>query len=105
MTRKSLYEQTTYILENFDFDKVHRVMTFLDWHWASVGGVPSIEELKKCAAYVMHEAAAGLDGEYARKGHDHFVGTGGFTAHVYRWNNGDCMELKFDVANYSGNLA
>jgi hypothetical protein len=35
------------ILDNFDFEKVHRVMKLLNWEWmVSVGGVPEIQDLK-----------------------------------------------------------
>lgn len=37
------------ILENFNFEKVNIAMKFLDWRWASIGRVPTINELKESA--------------------------------------------------------
>ena len=50
----SLYDEDTIramdaIIDNFNFDRVHRVMTFLDWKWVHRDGkynVPSIMEMK-----------------------------------------------------------
>lgn len=37
------------ILENFDFEKCHSVMTHLNWTWGINGKVPTIKELRKSA--------------------------------------------------------
>ena len=101
--RKSLQEQINYIMDTFEFERVRSVMEFLDWTWAAVGGVPSLEEIKQLAEYVMQNACERLDQQ--RPGQDTFVSTGGFCAHIYRWDSGDCMELTFGVSCASGNLA
>lgn len=33
------------IIDNFDFDRVHKVMEFLNWNWVSCDGVPTIGKL------------------------------------------------------------
>jgi hypothetical protein len=35
------------ILENFDWERVHKMMLVTNWTWHSVGGVPTVSELKK----------------------------------------------------------
>jgi len=36
------------IMDNFDFEKVHKVMTYLNWEWHHEG-VPEISKLKRTA--------------------------------------------------------
>ena len=99
--RKNLYTQANYILENFDFERVQKVMQFLDWKWGEPT-VPSIEQIRSTANHMMQMAIS----ESARQpDRDTFVGTGGFCAHVYRFNGGDVLELNFSIANYSGGVA
>jgi hypothetical protein len=44
---KDLVEEFEGIIKEFDFNKVHEVMRFLNWHWASGGlHIPEIEEMK-----------------------------------------------------------
>lgn len=51
------------VLDEFDFDKVHRVMDLLDWKWASSiineegNGVPSKSALRKHARESLMDAA------------------------------------------------
>jgi len=44
------------VLANFDFDKVHKTMTLLNWVWAGSDGVPTKAELKEAAEYHMNGA-------------------------------------------------
>lgn len=47
------------ILENFDFSKVHSVMTHLEWKWAfakTESGVPSMGELFLRVQEYLNEA-------------------------------------------------
>jgi len=51
-TSVSKEKQIEYIMAHFDFEKVHKVMTLLDWQWLGpkgYGEVPSIEWIKKAA--------------------------------------------------------
>ena len=59
------------IMENFDFERVHKVMDMLEWRWGSAkNGVPSVEELKKEAKRLLVTACS-------EKNH---ISTGGFKA-------------------------
>jgi len=46
------------IMDNFDFDRVHRVMEYLEWEWYSCDGVPSTYSLIKKAEWLLKEAYA-----------------------------------------------
>lgn len=66
--------QVDYIMENFDFEKVHRTMVALDWKW--LGQVPTLEQIRTQAQDLMMEFIdnpVDIDGE-------RFIsrGTGGF---------------------------
>lgn len=43
------------IMEDFDFNRVHDVMYYLDWQWAQTG-VPTVDEIKKEARRLLEEA-------------------------------------------------
>lgn len=45
------------VLSNFDFEKVHKVMTFLDWTWR-YDRVPDVLELRHTAERLLKEACA-----------------------------------------------
>lgn len=53
----SLHDKIPEIMAEFDFAKVHKVMTFLNWKWSDAVP-PSIEELKSTASYLLHNCIA-----------------------------------------------
>jgi hypothetical protein len=52
------------IVKGFDADRVHKVMTTLDWRWGGsdmpVGGVPTVEQIREKAADLLRGTAAGF---------------------------------------------
>ncbi len=58
------------IMGAFDFEKVHKVMTFLEWKWGAINEahVPSIEELKTEATILLKEAYTNKDVVSIRSG-------------------------------------
>ena len=46
------------VMDNFNFNKVHKVMTFLDWNWFSPKGfsIPTIDEIKEEARRLLVDA-------------------------------------------------
>lgn len=66
-------EQITKILDWFNFERVHKTMTFLDWKWFSVTSfeVPGIPELREKAREMLNEAKVGS------------ICTGGFRVTLY----------------------
>ena len=61
MNKEELIEQmVTEVMENFDFVKVHKVMTHLDWQWVTTYGettVPSLFRLMNVAENLLRETA------------------------------------------------
>jgi hypothetical protein len=55
------------ILDEFDFEKAHKVMEFLDWNWQNK--VPTIGDMRRIARQLLNEAA---------EGNIMAIGTGGF---------------------------
>lgn len=49
------------IMNEYDWDKVHKVMTFLDWKWGSGPGgtleIPNVDRLKKRAKEMLEDVA------------------------------------------------
>jgi hypothetical protein len=82
--QEAVDEQIDDIMDEFEFDKVHKVMEFLDWKWWFDGEterVPEVYELRKKAReylrYVAkHGGTTGSGGFMAqcRKGHDETEG-------------------------------
>lgn len=57
------------IFETIDFEKIHNHMVNVEWVWATSGGVPTIDELKKTLEKLIYEA---IDKKTT-------ISTGGFT--------------------------
>jgi len=43
--RQKLLDGILEIVQEFDYDRVYKVMVFLGWKYASIGNIPSINEL------------------------------------------------------------
>lgn len=88
------------IIDNFDFDRVHDVMEYMDWGWQGEG-VPSIEKLKESAIELLEHAYNGYFEQ--GNGEQYSIQTGGLEAYYMYDDNEDCFELKFvltSVNNY-----
>jgi hypothetical protein len=81
---ESIREQYRYIIANFDFEKVHKVMEFLNWEWREQG-VPNIPQLKETAMMLLDTVC--------EKGDGTITATGGFTAELID----GYLELRFCV--------
>lgn len=91
--------QIEFILKNFDFSKVVRVMRVLDWAWAMGGGVnavPSVEDVKKNARKLLEKVAS------EQADHVHSIETGGLQATSYP---SGYLELEFVIESESGVFA
>ena len=76
--RESFIEQSlTEIISNFNFDKVQKVMEFLNWSWTtSENPIPCVRELKECASPLLIKCY-----DYCITNKSQFeTGTGGFIA-------------------------
>ena len=43
---EKLTQAAQYVMEQFNFNRVHTVMTALSWEWATEGGVPSVDRIE-----------------------------------------------------------
>jgi len=79
------------IMDNFDFEKVHRVMEYLDWKWAGIDGygVPNIYELRKRARMLIKEAVKDLERDKECN-----ISTGGFCVSAWRAPEDDKVFIK-----------
>jgi hypothetical protein len=75
------------ILDEFDFEKVHKVMVALNWTWHSNDGVPSIGDLRRAARELLNDLV---------RGEFRCVGTKGFYAYM---ENG-LIGLRFQVTDW-----
>lgn len=78
-----------YILDNFDFVEVNRVMTILDWQWWGSKLSPTINELKNQANKMLNEIYNEEDGSWSE--------TGGFRVTKFE----EHLELLFIITDYS----
>lgn len=76
------------ILQEFDFEKVHKVMKFLKWQWAFTNGIPNIEDMKKLAKDLLTRVCEEKTS---------CTGTGGFTARRYEKG---ILSLEFNVTTW-----
>lgn len=84
LKNKTNQELIDEILDNFEFEKVHKVMTFLDWRW--VGVLPDVADLRAQARKLLKECLK-FRGEKPRH-----IETGGFMAE-YNLEEEDGYEL------------
>jgi hypothetical protein len=87
------------VIDEFDFDKVHRVMTFLEWKWINehqILEVPSVPRLKQTARRLLREAYRCWNKFGYSSG---VTGSGGFRATFYEaGEDGDAnFQLLFAV--------
>ena len=94
------YKAITDIIENFNWEKVHKTMYWLKWTWHdSEGETPSIEALFRCATDLLHHAYDGAEKEKC----DYTAGTGGFYARaLVDEETKEIIELRlaFEVCNW-----
>lgn len=74
------------IMNEFDFDRVHKTMKCLNWEWRNEG-VPDIPKIIENARYVMSRAYETESG---------IVSTGGFEARVTKYG----ISLKFVLTDW-----
>lgn len=81
------------VLEQFDFEQVRKVMTYLNWTWWDDDEPPSIYSLVSTAERLLRDVT---DEDEQR----HMVGSGGFYAIADRDYNGKLVGLRlyFSIA-------
>jgi hypothetical protein len=78
-------DAVTEVVDNFNFERVHAVMKFLDWRWdGETPTVPSVEQLRSTAISLLKDISSGRP-----KNKQTSISTGGLSATGYF--NGDSL--------------
>jgi hypothetical protein len=87
MITESYQKQIDEIMDNFDFDRVQKMMTAIDWTWYTDEGahIPSQPELREAARSYLRTVA---------EKDCYMVGSGGFMA----MNQEGCLSLYWGVS-------
>lgn len=100
--KQNIDSQIEEIINNFDFEKVHKVMKLLKWQWFSSNTedkVPSYGELIQQSKSLLTMSVKGLN---EHKGNYYSTGTGGFNAVAIRCEDDYIVvELQFNIAEGS----
>jgi hypothetical protein len=97
---KTTDEMIQEILDNFDFEQMHKVMTFLNWKWY-YDAVPTIEELKEIAKNLLNQTVKGINNF---KGFNNlFCSSGGFRAIGKKDGEVIYLELLFECTSWNVN--
>lgn len=102
LTPKLTKQQTiNKVISNFDFEKVVKVMNFLNWTWVTSNtesGIPSIGELVVSAHELLSQAYDGV----LKAEKTFFTATGGFKASATKYDDGEIvLELEFIISNFN----
>lgn len=115
--KKRFQKEIDAVLKEFDFDRVHKAMTILDWKWSVPGSattwagsdvqVPSLEYIKDRAKEILQNAAE----EAVFSKEEYYVSTGGFRAEAkyykkdpkYREKSFLWVRLAFELEEWGNN--
>lgn len=75
------------IMDEFDFEIVHRTMRALDWKWAGSDGTPTIGDLRRMARELLKDL---IKNKYE------VTGSGG----LYAYRMGATVGLRFELTSY-----
>ena len=93
------------IVENFDWEKVNKVMKCLNWRWAfskTENQIPSIGELVLQGIRLLEE----VNHSTLMDKSNHYRGTGGFEAKGIYLNESDevILELSFTIESWESDI-
>ena len=84
-------DQINEIMDYFDFSRVHKAMTALNWTWGLIG-IPDEPELRQSARKRLQETSTQHNGWYSS--------SGGFTASK---DSDGYLSLRFDLESWDTN--
>lgn len=88
-------------LDEFDFEKVHKVMFFLDWKYSDCGDVPTVQHLRKNARHYLQEVIKGAI-ERKNVGDEYIMGTGGFRYECKLYPDDFCwVRMAFELEDWA----
>ena len=84
-----------HIMNNFNFLRVHKTMTFLNWRWYNSPCIPTIEKIKEVALRLLRDVSKGNTNSS--------VASGGFKATKSSSTEATCdcnLELDFIIESW-----
>lgn len=87
-------------LDEFDFERVHKVMFHLNWTYSDCKDVPTVEYLRKNARKYLQEVIKGVL-ERNNVGDEYITGTGGFRYEAKLYPDGFVwLRMAFEVTDW-----
>ncbi len=102
MKRTGVNDDIKYIIENFDFQNVHQVMTLMDWRWFNtecVNSVPTVDELKELSGKLLRDAS-GMASKSSEFGLNYACESGGLRAEAINYDGEIYLSLSFVVESW-----
>lgn len=88
--------QIKYIIEEIDFEKIHKTMVFLKWTWFTAGSItPNIDELRTYSIKLLKNVWDSEEGIPVVS-----IGTGGLVATRQIYEGMKTLSLQFDISNW-----
>ena len=87
------------IIENFDFEKVQKIMKHLDWQYWDSEETPSIERLTETVISNLKICCNTLNKKRKKRA---VCCAGGFVATARKYKDGElCLELSFQIDSFN----
>jgi hypothetical protein len=97
MLTEKHYETIMDCLDEFDFDRVHKVMMHLNWTYSDDKDVPTIEHLRKNARRYLILVAT----EALKTKSEYITGTGGFRYEAKLYEDGYLwLRMAFEIEDW-----
>lgn len=81
-------------IANFDFEKMHKIMEFLDWTWYSSNGVPDVDHIKDTAMKQLYRCYVGWHENKFASGEQYYSDGGGLLASYAYFDDEDIEDEK-----------
>lgn len=78
----------------FDFEKMHKIMEFLNWKWCSSNGVPDVNHIKDVAMEMLYSCYVGWHEDKLSSGEPYYSGSGGLLASYAYYDDEDIEDEK-----------
>lgn len=98
----NLRERIPTIMEQIDFERIHRVMTVLNWKWVSASepigfSVPSTLDIALAAERILVDCITMWENE-GRSRNGYYASSGGFEARIDCYDDGEAtLALSFQI--------
>ena len=91
------YDTIMDCLDEFNFERVHNVMKYLNWTWSDIKGVPEITDLRKsCRKYLQAVVRGALENSGF-----YITATGGFRYEAKLYEDGFLwLRMSFSIEDW-----